>query len=124
MSKYCLIFLGEIHESFLLDKVRDNFKKIFKLTDSQAKYLFSGKELTIKKDLSQNEALRYAMQIDEIGGICYIEPMDPDIELPEGVSHDRRIQERRMRTKRRTFSRGSIRSDRRLSTSRERRKKD
>ena len=113
MSKYCLVFLGEIDTTFQLDTVKLSFRQHFKLTEIQTRYIFSGKEITLKKNLTQEEALKFAMRIDEMGGISYIEPMPPELQLPEGVIHDRRAGDRRKRTDRRDHSRAGISADRR-----------
>jgi len=52
MSTYCIVFIGEIDDEFQLDTVKLNFKRYFKLTEIQTKYLFSGKEITLKKNLT------------------------------------------------------------------------
>ncbi len=122
MSKYCVIFIGEVNDGFQLDTVKLNFKKHFKLSEIQTKYIFSGKEIILKKELTQEKALEFAMQIDEMGGVGYIEPMAPDIELPEGVTHDRRQFNRRQRVERRDRARAGISADRRIHA--DRRKQD
>jgi hypothetical protein len=118
MVKYCLVFEGEIDNSFQLDKVKLNFKHHFKLTEIQIKYIFSGKEITLKKGLSQKDALNFAMRIDEMGGVSYIEPMPPEVNLPKDIIHDRRIVGRRHHTDRRDHARAGISADRRIKSDR------
>jgi len=54
------------------------------------------------------------MQIDEMGGISYIEPLAPTFELPEGITQDRRFNNRRKFQDRRQHSRAGIHSERRV----------
>lgn len=114
MLKYQLIFLGEINDLFQLDRVRHSFKKRFKLSESQTNILFSGKEIILKKDLNQHDALQYALHIDGLGGVCYIEAMKSELFLPEGVTFERRNQIRRAQTERRLHDRSTLNMDRRI----------
>lgn len=114
MANYRLLFLGEINDSFQLDTVRHKFKNYFKLTEIQTRYIFSGKEVVLKKNLSQQSALQYAMKIDAMGGITYIEAMPVDIFLPEKIEYDRRTGERRLRMVRRHQVRAGLSMDRRI----------
>ena len=114
MSKFNLIFAGEISEGFEPEQVKQNFKEKFHLTDVQTKYIFSGKEIILKKNLTQMEALEFALSIDDIGGVSYFEPIKDDIHLPPGVTEDRRKGERRKRSDRRKGYRAGINADRRI----------
>ncbi|MCP3850013.1 MAG: hypothetical protein GY694_07220 [Gammaproteobacteria bacterium] len=122
MNKYCIVFLGEIDDAFQLDAVKINFKRFFKLTDVQTEHIFSGKEIFLKKDITQEEALKFAMQIDEMGGISYIEPIAPTFKLPDGLTQDRRFKYRRKFQDRRHYSRAGIHSDRRFHSERRKEK--
>ena len=115
MSKFCIVFLGETNEPFKLDTVKNNFKQYFKLSEIQTKYLFSGKEITLKKNLNQEEALQFAIRIDEMGGVSYIDSMEPDLQLPDNITQDRRLKERRMHIDRRHHARSGIGTDRRIN---------
>ncbi|WP_198262726.1 hypothetical protein [sulfur-oxidizing endosymbiont of Gigantopelta aegis] len=116
MPKYCLYFSGEVNHSHHTDTVKDNFKKHFRLSTSQLSYIFSGKEVRLKKELSQEEALNYAVKIDSLGGISYIEAMASTITLPTGIENDRRNKDRRTFNNRRNHIRAGIVSDRRIHT--------
>lgn len=119
MSKYYLTFSGEITDSFKLDEVKSNFKKQFKLSEVQSEYIFSGKHITLKKELTQQEVLRLATLIDKIGGISYIEPMTKNNCLPLDVSNDRRFNQRRVKIYgRRRLTRGGLLSNRRKKNER------
>ncbi len=118
MFKYQLIFFGEINESFQLDAVRNLFRKHFKLSVTQTNVLFSGKEIILKKNLNQQDALQYALHIDGLGGVCYIETMQLKVMLPEGVTCERRIKNRRIKIARRHHIRSGLSMDRRLNSER------
>ncbi len=122
MSKYCVIFIGEINDTFQLDAVKLNFKHQFKLSEIQTQFIFSGKEITLKKGLSQENALKFAMHLDEMGAVSYIETMASEIQFPEGVTNDRRTDIRRQKFERRNHARAGISADRRVHS--ERRKQD
>jgi len=49
-----------------------------------------------------------------MGGVSYIDPMAPDMALPEGLTQDRRTKERRIRFNRRMKTRAGIGTDRRI----------
>ena len=118
MSMFNVIFSGEISEGFELDDVKNNFKNHFHLSDLQTEFIFSGKEVILKKNLTQVQALEFAMSIDDIGGISYFEPIKEAINLPPGVTEDRRKGERRKRADRRKNYRAGINSDRRIHSDR------
>ena len=113
MSNYCLFFAGEIHDDFSLDEVKSAFKSRFNLSDAKVEKYFSGKEIIIKKSISQMDALTLIAEIEEIGGICYFLPLEEELQLPEGIKIDRRIRHDRRRRDRRNAYRGSLFSDRR-----------
>ncbi|MCW8932390.1 MAG: hypothetical protein OQL19_19415 [Gammaproteobacteria bacterium] len=114
MTKYCIIFIGEINDMFQLDAVKLNFKNHFKLSEIKTNYIFSGKEITLKKDLTQEKALEFVMLIDKIGGVSYIEPMPQMIQLPEGITEDRRVYNKRKINDRRNHVRAGLNADRRV----------
>lgn len=118
MSKYCIIFIGEINDTFQLDSVKLNLKRHFKLSEIQTQYIFSGKEVTLKKNMSQESALQFAMRLDEMGAVSYIEMMAPNIHLPEGISQDRRIKNRREKFERRNQARAGLSAERRIHSDR------
>ena len=122
MSKFNLVFSGEISEGFELSQVKQNFKEHFHLTDAQTHYIFSGKEIILKKNLTQEDALKYALHIDEIGGISYFEAIEEKIKLPDGVIEERRKGERRQRIDRRHHYRAGIAADRRIKPDRRKNK--
>lgn len=118
MSKFNLLFSGEINGESEIEIVMQKFKEYFQLTDVQTKYIFSGKEIVIKKNLTQEQALKYALHIDELGGVSYFEALEDQSHLPEGVTQDRRKGTRRIKPDRRKHFRAGLAADRRLRNDR------
>lgn len=118
MSNYYLSFSGEINNQLSLEQVKLNFKNKFKLTELQLVHVFSGKNMVLKKNLTQAEVLYYIAEIDKLGGISYIETMNKTV-LPSGIDSDRRYNQRRIRLNgRRNTQRDSFLSNRRNSLER------
>jgi hypothetical protein len=95
---YQIKFDATITGEFDLDMTRRRFKKVFDLTQPALEKLFSGKELLIKKDLSEENAMQFATKIADTGCECVIERVeDPSEDYYEEnrASHDRRIRFRR-----------------------------
>ena len=113
MRRYNLVFSGEISHGFDSAQVKKNFKNRFHLTDIQIRHIFSGRNIILKKNLSQEKTLKYASIIDEIGGISYFEP-NTETYLPLGVKDDRRLDNRRKRPDRRKSYRAGHTADRRF----------
>lgn len=111
--QYQLVFSGEIKEGLNPDDVKEVFARLFSVSERQIKHLFSGETHIIKKNITQEQALKYVVKMDEIGVISYVDIKENELQLPPGITRDRRKGERRFRPDRRTFTRGSIVPDRR-----------
>jgi hypothetical protein len=110
---YQLIFAGEIKEGLNPDEVKEAFARIFRVSERQLEYLFSGESHVIKKNLTQDKILKYIVKLDDIGVISYVDIIGNELQLPTGVTKDRRIRERRIRYDRRAATRSNILPDRR-----------
>jgi ribosomal protein L7/L12 len=55
--------------------IEEDFAQLFKITREKAKELLTGAPVTIKKDLSAEDAARYEAAIRKIGARCEIENM-------------------------------------------------
>ena len=85
---------GEFDEK----ETKQRFKKLFGLKQTALDKLFSGKDITIKTNLSEDDALQYAMKIAQTGCECVIERM---IEAGLQVQEENRSgNERRLRHRR------------------------
>lgn len=109
--RYKVIFDATLTGEFDLEASKERFSKIFKLSKNKTESLFSGKKVTVKKDIAKQDALNLMRQIAKAGGKCYLEKMRVEKE----TFVDRRQQ---VYDKRRKFRRGpragSIMQDRRL----------
>jgi len=65
-EKYNLVFSGVILPGFDESSVKDKVSKVLKLPESQRGAFFSGQEITLKKDLSLDEALRLKSQLEQL----------------------------------------------------------
>ncbi len=111
--QYQLVFAGEIKAHLDPDEVKQSFARTFHLSEQQISHLFSGKTHIIKKNITQDQALKYAVKMDEVGVISYVDIKENDIQLPPGVSADRRTRDRRLRPDRRSITRSNILPERR-----------
>jgi len=115
-ERYQIIFNGATTEEYDLETTKKRFAKYFKLSLKKAERLFSGKDHVLKTDISEDQAMKFAVAIANIGCECYIEvvPYDDDISKQPGFVERRLSGERRINASRRKAVRGaSIRPDRR-----------
>lgn len=64
---YNLIFTGKLLPGLDENSVKEKVAKALKLQHSQREAFFSGKEITLKKDLPLDEALRLKSQLEQAG---------------------------------------------------------
>lgn len=111
---YQVVFAGNITGDFSMEQTKTRFGKAFKLTLPKVERIFSGKEFTLKKNMTEDKAMDFAVKLAEIGCETYIELMPV-----EGAEH---FEERRKTIRRIRFRRGprpgAIVPDRRLLPSR------
>ncbi len=109
---YRVVFAGKITGDFTLEKTKARFAKAFKLNAAKAERFFSGREVVLRSNLSEDKAMEFAVKLAEIGCETFIEyaQTDPDFE-------ERRTTIRRIRF-RRPPRPGAIVPDRRLKASR------
>ena len=68
---YRVVFWGQCARGYERALVARAFAKRFKVTSSrQLARLFSGKVLTLKKGLSENQAEKFVGAIQSVGGVC------------------------------------------------------
>ena len=110
---YRVVFAGNITGDFSLDRTKDRFGKAFRLSEDKVERIFNGKEITLKRNLSEEGAMDFAVKLAEIGCETYIELMPTEGE---------NFEERRKTIRRIRFRRGprpgAIVPDRRLLPSR------
>lgn len=69
---YRIIFQGRIQKGFSIDSVKNDFARMFKLTPEKTEKMFSGREITIRSDLSREQALKYEKAILKTGAQCRV----------------------------------------------------
>ena len=77
-NNYKVIFKGEIADEMVIEQVKENLARLFKSSEVTIDKLFSGKAMTIKKNMSEKQALSYQQAITKSGAITHIINMDPD----------------------------------------------
>lgn len=55
--------------------IEEGFTKLFKITQERAKKLLTGSPVTIKENLSTEQANQYKAAIEKTGAVCEIENM-------------------------------------------------
>lgn len=70
-----IIFSGELVAGFDTEEVKANLGKLFKIEDSaKLDALFSGKDITLKKNLEAEQARRYEATLSNAGAMVRIDP--------------------------------------------------
>ncbi len=69
---YRIIFQGRIQKGFSIDSVKNDFARMFKLTPEKTEKMFSGREITIRSNLSREQALKYEKAILKTGAQCRV----------------------------------------------------
>jgi hypothetical protein len=114
--RYQIIFSGTISEEYDLITTKKRFAKFFKLNLKKTERLFTGKDHVLKTNISEAEAMKFAIAMANIGCECYMEslPHDDDISHQPGFVERRVSSERRIsRPRRKTLRTASINPDRR-----------
>lgn len=109
-----VVFAGIITGDYSMEQTKRRFGKVFKLTPPRVERIFSGREFTLKKNMTEDKAMDFAVKLAEIGCETYIEHMP--------VAGQENFEERRKTIRRIRFRRGprpgAIVPDRRLLPSR------
>lgn len=114
-----IVFDGTMTGEFDEATTKKRFRALFRLQNQQVEQLFSGKTYTIKKNLSEADAMQIAIRIADAGCECYIETMPDanDLSYEPGFVERRRIGNRRLKFRRGPRA-GAIVPDRRRDNGR------
>ncbi len=87
-GRYRLIFEGKIKESLNLEDVKKKLTGLLKTSKSRIEKLFSGKQVTIKKDTDYKTAVKLKDSLEKAGAIARVEPseetdLQPEIKIPK-----------------------------------------
>lgn len=73
-QRYKIIFSGNILPGHTVSEVANRFSYVFKLKDKgYLQQLFSGKTITLKRELTYEQAQRYSLILTKLGADCCIE---------------------------------------------------
>lgn len=108
-----VVFAGNLTGDYTEERTKARFGKVFRLPPARVDRVFDGKEIILKTNLAEDQAMDFAVKLAEIGCETYIEM------VPNG---DQDFEEKRKTIRRIRFRRGprpgAIVPDRRLLTSR------
>lgn len=85
---YMLVFQGDLVDGFDLERVKQNIKELFKISQEKVEQLFSLPAVVLKKDLTPERAQKFQTQLQQRGLITVIQPMaasNPVRVVPEQV---------------------------------------
>ena len=94
---YRVIFSGSTTGEFELAECKKRFSALFKLDAQRTEKYFSGSEIVLKKNVTEDQAMDYAIRVMEAGCECIVEPMpDPgDLSLQPGFKEQRKVVRRK-----------------------------
>ncbi|HIQ52245.1 MAG TPA: hypothetical protein EYH51_03085, partial [Pseudomonas pachastrellae] len=67
MTRFEVVFQGQVQPGAALDQVRANVGKLFQVSGSQLDALFSGRRIVIKQGLDQVAAEKYRIALERAG---------------------------------------------------------
>lgn len=97
-NPFQVVFEGAMTGEFSPEDSKHRFGRLFRIDGARLDRMFSGKTIVIKKNMTEDQAMHYAIKIAEAGCECYFEPMPREGE--EFIDEKRRQGERRMRFRR------------------------
>lgn len=71
-EKFNLVFKGELAKNFTLEQAKVNLSKLFKISGPKLDALFSGKAVTLKKNMDFETASKYRVAIKKAGGLVHL----------------------------------------------------
>lgn len=75
-DKFNLVFKGQLAKSVELAQAKANLGKLFKVDGARLEALFSGKAVTLKKNLDFENATKYRVAIKKAGAIVELVPVE------------------------------------------------
>lgn len=74
---YDVMFSGKIAEGQDLQTVKETFMALYKLPPETCERIFSGAEITLKKNMDAPTAHKYKKAFEQTGAICLLKPSEP-----------------------------------------------
>lgn len=84
MTRFEVVFQGQVQQGAAPEQVRANVGKLFQVSGAQLDTLFSGRRIVIKQGLDQAAAEKYRIALERAGAQCSIVAMDE----PAAVASD------------------------------------
>jgi len=83
---YRVIFQGEILEGSQVQEVKRALAKLYNKREDQVERYFSGKRLTVKKDVDYETALKYVKAYERAGAVCRVEEVETHANLEQPLT--------------------------------------
>ena len=83
-SKFNVVLTNQLGEGQDKAQVIDNLAKLFKTTPQKIEQIFQKPEMTIKKELPEQQAKKFQLAIHKSGGVCRLDEVSPALDdLPD-----------------------------------------
>jgi len=90
-KKFDLVFRGDIAAGQKIMAVRERVQKLFKADDQQLERLFSGRPVTIRRDLDQAQAEQYQQALLQAGALVELKPATGRMAAPQASGREPKI---------------------------------
>lgn len=77
-NNYMIVLYGEILPGENLETVKEKLAKLFNLSEEQVNTLFSGDRQVVKKNIFNDDAMKYKYVIEKAGAVCHVEVEESD----------------------------------------------
>ena len=77
-NNYMIVLYGEILPGENLETVKEKLAKLFNLSEEQVNTLFSGERQVVKKNIFNDDVMKYKYAIEKAGAVCHVEVEEPD----------------------------------------------
>lgn len=77
VTGFNIFFAGEVARGEAPEQVQSRLQQLFRLNDSAAAALFSGRRVQLKKGVDQATMMRFKAALRQAGALCEVEPAAP-----------------------------------------------
>jgi type II secretory pathway pseudopilin PulG len=77
-QSFQIIFEGKIQEGQELSQVKQRVAELFRVSGGEVDKLFCGKTLVVRRNLSEQDALKYQQAFERAGAICQVVREEPE----------------------------------------------
>jgi len=88
-QRFRVVFEGEILDGLQVEEVKRGLASLFKASEAQIERFFSGKRLSIKKDVDHETAMKYVKAFERVGAICRMEALETHSSLEQPLMLER-----------------------------------